>query len=365
MTRRERVAEKARRLEPYVPGRTVEEIARERDLDAADLVKLSSNENPLGPPESAVGAVRGLEDLHRYPSPPAVERVEAAAARHVGLEPENVFVTPGADGAIDYLTRLFVEDGDTAAAPVPTFQYYRAPVVVNGGSFRGVPTDPVEDHAVTPEVVERALEGDPKLLFLCSPNNPTGRTVPDEALEAALDSGAVVVLDEAYAEFADGDRAALVRERENLVVLRTMSKAFGLAGLRVGYAVAPAWVKEEVQRVVTPLSVNVAGLAAAEAAFRDREYLERSVEMARSGRRQLSEEVPFPAVESEANFVAFDTSPRTAAEVAEAMLDEGVIVRDCSSFPGDTENLLRISAGTEEENARAVEAAVACLEEER
>lgn len=362
MPPRDLVAERVETLEPYVPGKTVDEIAEERGLDPDSVVKLSSNENPLGPPKSAVEAVRGLEDLHRYPSPPLVRRVEAAAAEHVGVESENVLITPGADGAIDYLTRLFLEEGDLAAAPAPTFQYYHPPSVFQGADFLAVETSPAEGHRVTGDVLEDLLEHHPKILFLCSPNNPTGVGVEDEILEEALDGDRIVVLDEAYAEFSPMSRADWVEEHDNLVVMRTLSKVFGLAGLRVGYAVTPRWIRKELSRVVTPLSVNAAGLAAAEAALRDRGHLEDTLETVEEGRRYLSEELPFPCYESEANFVAFDLSHHTAEEFVDFAADRGVILRDCSSFPGDTENLLRVTVGTEEENRRAVEAAEEFLE---
>lgn len=362
MTRRDLLGDAATKLDPYVPGKTVDEIAEERGLDPETVVKLSSNENPLGPPESAVEAVRELDDLHRYPSPPLVRRVEEAAAEHAGVDTENVLVTPGADGAIDYLTRLFLGDGDLASAPAPTFQYYRPPSVFQGADFHSVETDPSGGHMVTEEVLTELLRRDPNLLFLCSPNNPTGVTVEEDILERALDGDRVVVLDEAYAEFSPRDRAELVNRHDNLVVLRTLSKAFGLAGLRVGYAVAPRWIREELPRVVTPLSVNAAGLAAAEAALRDAEHLERTRETVERGRRYLAEEFPFPCFDSEANFVAYDVSPHTAADLVDFAADRGVILRDCSSFPGDTENLVRVTVGTAEENRRAVEAAEAFLE---
>lgn len=362
MTRPE-VTGNARELHPYVPGRTVEEIAAERGLDPSDVVKLSSNENPLGPPPAALEALCELRALHRYPSPDLISSFERAASEHVGVSPGSVVVTPGADGAIDHLCRLFVEDGTVAAAPVPTFQYYRAPVVVNGGRFVEVETDVSRGRVVTDEVWESIVDEGPDVVFLCSPNNPTGVPVGDAALRAAIESGALVVLDEAYAEFSTSNRAPLVEGHENLVVLRTTSKAFGLAGLRVGYAVVPEWMKGELGKVATPFSVNSAGLAAAEAALRDTGHLRETLETVRRGREYLAENLPFASLPSEANFVAIDVSPLTAGEVEEGLLDRGVIVRSCESFPGDTENLVRVSVGTEEENRRAVAAAEDLLEE--
>lgn len=359
---RDLIADKARRLSPYVPGKTVEEIARDEGMDPATVVKLSSNENPLGPSPSAIDALRDLTDLHRYPSPPLVESVEQAAADHAGLSPDNVTVTPGADGSLDYLCRLLIENGDIAAAPVPTFQYYRPPIVVNGGDFLPVETDPDQNYAVTTDVVQRALDHDPKILFLCTPNNPTGGTVPRDALDLALDGDRIVILDEAYGEFADRNHAALVKEHDNLVILRTLSKAFGLAGLRVGYSLAPTWVKEEIGRVATPFSVSTAGLVAARAALQDRDHLTKSLEIARAGREHLAEHVPFRALPTQANFVAFDVSPHSAADVEAHMRSRGILVRNCASFPGDTDHLLRITAGTEEENRKAAEAAESFLD---
>jgi len=358
-------ADKTRQLEAYVPGKTVDEIAEERGLNPDDVVKLSSNENPLGPPTSAINAVRELKDLHRYPSPKLVEQVEKAAASHAQVEPENVVVTPGADGAIDYLTRLFVEPGTITATPVPTLQYYETPVLFNGGDFVAVPTDPANGHALNLETVEKLLTPDPDILFLCTPNNPTGRPLEPDALDAAIDSDALVVLDEAYAEFSDQNHAPLVERHGDVAILRTLSKAFGLAGLRVGYAVVPEWMKPEIAKVATPLSVNLAGLAAAKTALNDQGHLNRSVETAEEGRRTLSGEMPFDPLPSEANFVAFDTSPHEAATIADKLMYRGAITRSCNSFPGDTENLLRVTAGTEEENRRAIRAAIDLTEEKR
>lgn len=354
---RPKISERAGRLEPYVPGKTPEEIAGERGLYPSEVVKLSSNENPLGPPGAALEALANMEEVHRYPSTEEVRSFEEAAAEFVGVPRENIVATPGADGAIEYLCRLFLEVGDLAMSPVPTFQYYRPSVVLTGASFSGFETRKEDGYRVTEELVEGAGEREPEMVFLCSPNNPTGVEVGDRAFMAALEGDPLVLIDEAYAEFSSGGRAPMVPEHDDLVVVRTMSKAFGLAGLRVGYAVVPEWIKREISRVATPFSVSSAAMAAGRAAFEEGEHLRRTVDLVERGRRFLAREFPFRAIESGANFVSFDVSPMIADEVEDGLLDRGVIVRSCSAFPGETDSLVRVTIGTDDENRRAVEAA--------
>jgi len=201
------------------------------------------------------------------------------------------------------------------------------------------------------------VNGNTRMIFLCSPNNPSGNSIAEEDAREILEyTNAIVFIDEAYVEFADGGITGLVREYENLIVGRTFSKAFGLAGMRMGYAIVPEWIAREYMKVMTPFSMDVLSTAAGLAALGDREYLKKSIDTVKKGRIQLSKGLfslcrVYP---SDANFILIDVSPRSAKEVSEFLLEKGIIVRDCTSFRGAGKSLIRISVGTEVQNEKVI-----------
>ncbi|MDZ7688681.1 MAG: histidinol-phosphate transaminase [Halobacteriales archaeon] len=342
-------------LEEYVPGRGVEEVAREHGMESDELAKLASNENPLGPPPAAVEAIHdAASGVNVYPT--ALHNdIRDEVAEHLDVPPENVVLGAGADGVFDTVGRAVIEDGDGVLTPAPGFSYYGMSARNLGGYERSysLRTDDGGFEYDAEDIVE-AYEGE-KVVYVTTPNNPTGTTTTLEVVEQVADSvEGLVFVDEAYQEFSDGESAVrLALERDDVAVARTFSKAYGLAGLRVGYGVVPDEIASAYRKVVTPFCVGSVSLKAARAAITDDEHLRESVELARWGREYMAESLNAPTYETEANFVLADVSPQGATEVAEELERRGVIVRDTTSF--GLPECVRVSVGTRDETKRAVE----------
>jgi histidinol-phosphate aminotransferase len=338
----------------YTPGRGIEEVARDLGLDPADLVKLSSNENPYGASPAAVEAVHdAAEGVSVYPKAAHTD-LTAALAEEWGVETEQVWVSPGADGAIDYLSRAMLDPDDRILVPEPGFSYYGMSARYHHGEPTTYTLSKDDGFAMTAENVLDAYDGE-RMVFVTSPHNPTGATMPREEIEALLsgvDGDTLVVLDEAYGEFADEPSGVdLLAEYDNLAVLRTFSKAYGLAGLRIGYAVVPRDWADAYAKVSTPFAASEPALRAAMAALEDDEHVQQSVDGAEWAREHIQEELDAPTYPSEGNFVLCEVGDGSA--VAEAAQAEGVIIRDCSSF--GLPECVRVSCGTEDGTRRAVE----------
>ena len=332
-------------LRPYVAGKGYAEISRRYGIKPEDIVKLGSNENPYGPSPKAIKAMQEVSP-ERYPEP---EMFIEWLARYTGFPQESVVIGSGMDGVMDSITRLFLEKGDKTFIPIPTFSYYEIltrtcgaePFFVRRGEEDfGFPLD---------------LPRDMKMAFICSPNNPTGNIIREQDLREMIESTeAIVFLDEAYIDFADGSLINLVREYDNLVVGRTMSKAFGLAGLRLGYAVLPEWMADQYRRTAPPFfGVTCASVAAGAAALEDLDYMRSSVSKIKSERRRLESEIG--SRPSQANFLYLKTA-EPSNFIAEKFLSRGIIIRDCRSFFGAGEHHIRVTVGKPDQNDRFLEA---------
>ncbi len=333
------------RLKPYVAGKGIGEIASKYGIPAEEIVKLGSNENPYGPSPKVFEAVSSVRP-ERYPEP---ELLIESLADYAGSAPENVLIGAGMDGVMDTITRLFLDPADRAVIYTPTFSYYEILTATAGAEPIFLPRGP--DFEVPTEVPDGA-----KIVFICSPNNPTGDLIPEEDLRTIVETTeAVVFLDEAYAEFSDQNFLSLAGEYENLVVGRTTSKAFGLAGMRLGYAVAPGWLAKEYRRAAPPFfGVTTPSVAAGIAALGDLEYMRRSVAAIREERDRLRRAIP-EFRPSGGNFLYLETE-EPSGKVAEQMLRKGVIIRDCFSFRGAGDHAVRVTVGTPAENDRFLEA---------
>ncbi len=340
----------------YVPGKSIEEIASAYGLDPASVIKLGSNENPLGPSSKAVQAlVDAAPCANIYPSADAIELREALS-KYTGFPVSNLVASgPGMDGLLDGLCRLIIEKGDEVIVPIPTFAYYELPARACGGKPVFVRRN--RDFSLDPEKVLEAESKRTKIIFLCSPNNPSGNLLPENDLRTILENTrAFVFVDEAYVEFADRNLAGLVREYDNLVIGRTFSKVFGLAGLRLGYGIMPEWLVKEYIRAATPFSVSLPALKAGIAALSDVEHLKKSIEIAREGREYLKGKIPFKVYPSQANFVLVDVAPLKAKAVSESLMRKGIIVRSCDSFREAGDTFIRVTVGTPEQNEKVVQA---------
>jgi histidinol-phosphate aminotransferase len=266
------------------------------------------------------------------------------------------------DGLLDGLCRLMIETGDEVIVPTPTFAYYELPARACGGKPIFVRRD--QDFSLDPEKVLGAESSRTKIIFLCSPNNPSGNLIPEARLRTIVENTrSLVFVDEAYVEFADRNLAGLVWEYDNLVVGRTFSKVFGLAGLRLGYGIMPEWLVKEYTRAATPFSVSLLALKAGIAALSDAEHLRKSIEITKEGRKYLREKIPFKVYPSQANFVLVDVAPLKAKTVTENLMRKGIIVRSCDSFREAGDTFIRVTVGTSEQNEKVVKAFEAAKKE--
>jgi histidinol-phosphate aminotransferase len=341
-------------ITPYQAGKPLEELARE--LGLTDAIKLASNENPLGPSPRALEAIqKNLATLHRYPDSHAYYLKEDLS-RHLGITPEQLLLGNGSDEVLDLLVRALVPPGGEVLSTDHTFLMYGLLTQAVGAVFRPVP---LKEMRVDLPAVARAVTGQTRLILLNNPNNPTGTVFHREEWEeflAALPPTVTVVVDEAYIDFADDPRVPhgldYITPERPLVGLRTFSKAYGLAGLRIGYGYGPAALMEYVNRLRLPFNVNRLAQVAARAALTDIDFLARTRELVLTGRAFLVRELKrlgLETVPTQANFILIRVD-RPGQEVYQGMLLQGVIIRamDSYGFP----DYVRINVGLPEENQR-------------
>ncbi|MDG6242792.1 MAG: histidinol-phosphate transaminase [Methanolobus sp.] len=354
MSRPELIKEVVNSIEEYVPGRSIDEIASRYGLDPSGVIKLGSNENVLGPSPMAVEAMLSASSrVNIYPSADASELVEAISA-YTGLPVANICASgPGMDGLLDNLMRLLISPGDEVVLPTPTFSYYEIAARANGA--KAVHVLPGEELVFDVSAIKDAISENTKVVFLCSPNNPTGKVLDEADVRDILEfTKGIVFVDEAYVEFADRNLSHLVTEYDNIIIGRTFSKAFGLAGLRMGYGLMPAWLKLQYMKIATPFNVSFPAVVAGIAALSDKVHLKKSISSAREGRKYLTDMIPFKVHDSQANFVLVDVAPLLARDVAEYFLRKGIIIRDCRSFKNAGDSLLRVTVGTQQQNEKVV-----------
>jgi histidinol-phosphate aminotransferase len=345
-------------IDPYVPGKPIEEL--EREYGIGDSIKLASNENPLGPSPRAVEAIsRQIAGLHRYPDG-AGHLLLKKLADKLDVSADHIVMGNGSDDILGLLSRALLQPGDEAIIPMPSFLMYRI-VTQSAGA---VPVQiPLLDMGIDLAEILRRVTARTRLIFICNPNNPTGTMVTQEELQAFLGSlppEVVVVLDEAYIEFVRDRRCAqglsFLNGEPTVVTLRTFSKIYGLAGLRVGYGVMPPDLAQLLNRIRMPFNVNSLAQAAAVAALDDVEFFEKTTALIHDGLDFLFAELGkrglrcFP---TQTNFFLIDMQ-HDARAVFERFLRLGVIVRAMSAygFP----RYIRINVGLPEENRRFLKA---------
>jgi histidinol-phosphate aminotransferase len=346
-------------LTPYRPGKPASELQRE--LGLTDIVSLASNENPLGPSPVALAAAQdAITHMTRYPDP-AGFALKAALSERYGIPGDWLTLGNGSNELLNLVARVFVQPGDEVIYSQYAFVVFSlAAKVVNG---RGIEV-PARDYGHDLEAMALAITERTRVIYLASPNNPTGTGFSQAqflAFMAQVPPHVVVVLDEAYTEYVDAEAQLpngleLLRQYANLVVTRTFSKAYGLAGLRVGFAAANPQITDLLNRVREPFNVNMAALAAAQAVLTDEDYLARAVAVNRAGMQQLREgftRLGLSSLPSYGNFLTLELD-RPAQPVFDALLREGVIVRPLQ--PYGMERHLRISVGLEHENRRCLAA---------
>ncbi len=338
----------------YRAGRGIEEVARDLGIDPEGLVKLASNENPHGPSPAAVEAIRETApSVHSYPKASHTD-LQSALADRWDLDDECVWLANGGDGALDYLARATLDPGDAVLVPDPGFAYYGMSAHFHHGRVRRYRIDREGGFSITADTVLSDYDGE-RVVYLTTPHNPTGSETTLSEIETIADrtdDRTLVIVDEAYGEYTDAESAStLLDDRDDVAVLRTFSKAYGLAGLRLGYALVPDDWADAYARVNTPFAASEIACRAGIAALDDDEHVQRTVETARWARSYLREELDVRTWSSGGNFVLAEVGD--AAGVADRAQRAGVIVRDCSSF--GLPDCVRITTGTREETRLAVE----------
>jgi histidinol-phosphate aminotransferase len=355
-----------RSLAPYQPGKPISELAREMGLEEASIVKLASNENPRGiGPRTRAAIEAALGDIARYPDGNGFELKQALAARY-GVDMAAIVLGNGSNDVLELVASAFLGPGRAAVLSQHCFAVY--PLATQARGARAIMV-PAKNYAHDLETMTKAIDEDTTVAWVANPNNPTGTFARHEEIEAFLrrvPERVLVVIDEAYNEYLPPelryDSVRLIKRHPNLVITRTFSKAYGLAGLRVGYALAHPSVADVMNRVRQPFNVNSLALAAAAAALDDMEFVAKSYAGNLQGMKQLAEgfrALALDYIPSHGNFVTVRVGK--AAEVFKRLLRRGVIVRPVAGY-GMPEHL-RITIGTAQENDRFLQALSASVKD--
>lgn len=346
-------------VKTYVPGKPLEELKREYGIK--DAVKMASNENALGPSPKAVKAVqKALSNLHRYPEG-GCHYLRQKLARRLGVAEGELVFGNGSDELLVFAVRAFAGQGDEVVIANPTFLIYEIASAVEGAAVIRVP---MKNFRYDLDAMRAKITPRTKLIFIANPDNPVGTYISAKALENFLrfvPKQVIVVLDEAYYDFARikkdyPESLKLLKEYKNLIVTRTFSKAYGLAGLRVGYSVSHPDIAAALNKVREPFNVNSLAQAAAVAALDDVSFLKKTVKTVNDGRAFLTKELKkmrFEPVDTVTNFILFDMK-QDAQGIYEALLRQGVIVRPMNGWGLKT--FLRVTIGTAKDNKRFLKA---------
>ncbi len=349
-----------RAIAPYPPGKPITALAREMNIPVERIVKLASNENPLGMSRLARAAVeRELSGLARYPD--QFDLIQALAERH-GLSPNRVILGNGSNDLLDYIARVFLAAGQSSVFSQYAFAVY--PLATQGVGAESIVV-PAHEFGHDLAAMRAAIRPDTRVVWIANPNNPTGTFLPAAAIRAFLESlptDVIVVLDEAYNEYLPpalrgslDDTHCWLDAFPNLIITRTFSKVYGLAGLRVGYALGAPEVIDLLNRLRQPFNVNNLALAAARAALDDHLFLAESYELNQRGLEQIIaglKRLGLSHIPAHGNFVTFRIEE--AAAINQKLLKQGIIVRPLANY-GMPEHL-RVTIGLESENARFLEA---------
>ncbi|NBR28691.1 MAG: histidinol-phosphate transaminase [Betaproteobacteria bacterium] len=353
-----------RAIAPYQPGKPISELARELNLEPESIIKLASNENPLGVSPLAMKAMQqAIADLARYPDGNGFE-LKQAIVKTFGVSMPQVVLGNGSNDVLDMAARAFLSPGVEAVYSQHAFAVY--PIATQTIGAKGVEV-PAKNFGHDLEAMLKAVTAQTRMVFIANPNNPTGTLVRSEELLRflrAVPASVIVVLDEAYNEYLEAglktDSIGWLAQFPNLVVTRTFSKAYGLAGLRVGYALGHADVIDLMNRVRQPFNVNSISLAAAAAALDDHDFVRRSYELNATGMRQITQgldKLGLSYIPSFGNFISVNVGD--AAKIFQQLLRRGVIVRPVAGY--GMPSYLRVSTGLESENQRFLEALKASL----
>ncbi|MFH1867347.1 MAG: histidinol-phosphate transaminase [Candidatus Omnitrophota bacterium] len=362
------VRKNIRGLTPYEPGKPIKELKRELGIDESDIIKLASNENPIGPSPKAVKAMRkAFTDVNRYPDGSSFYLKQRLAYK-LKVKPENIVLGNGSDELIDIITKTFLEENEEAIISKPSFLEYEIITKTRGASVKAVALDKpapkgssLRTFSYNIDNIIKAINKRTKLMFLGNPDNPTGAYMSRDELSYFLKKcpkRVIVVFDEAYRELVssfDYSNPAGYINRGNIIVLRTFSKAYGLAGLRVGYAITSRALAGWMERVRQPFNVNLLAQVAAEAALSDTAHLLKTKRLIKKERMSIIRELLFlgaDVIASPANFILFSFKGADGTEIFKKLLKYGIIIRDMKAY--GLNKWVRVNVGTIPENRRFI-----------
>ena len=350
------VSEGIKKLTPYVPGKPLEEL--EREFGIVGAVKMASNENPLGPSPKALEAIRNsLTNIHRYPDADC-RLLKSKLSKELGVPEDCIIPSNGSNEIIELSVKTFLKPGDEVIVPEPSFSLYSKFTQAADAVPIGVP---LKDFSIDLKAIEKIVGPKTRMIFINNPNNPTGTVIKREAFEdflQTLPETTITILDEAYGDFLNVDDspqgADYVAGPRWVITLRTFSKAYGLAGLRIGYGIASKGLAQYLNKVRQPFNVNSLALVAACAALEDREHLLKTVQLVSEGLRflyQALDRIGVKYIPSQSNFLMILVG-KNCQRVYESLLQQGVIVRPLSSF--GYHDYIRVTVGTAQENERFI-----------
>jgi histidinol-phosphate aminotransferase len=341
------------RLKPYKPVEPPEVISQRISVPMDKIIKMDANENPYGCSPMVKIALSSFQHYNSYPDPEQRD-LRKALMEYIGAPMDNIIAGSGSDELIELILRLFLEPGENVINCPPTFGMYTFCTEICAGEIISVPRK--QDFSIDIGSIKKAINKNTKVIFIASPNNPTGNITSINDIDALLDSDIVVVVDEAYAEFSNSSLIEMVTEYSNLLVLRTFSKWAGLAGLRVGYGIFPENIVSQLMKIKQPYNVNSAAQVAAQASLRDIEYLNKTVKQIVEERERLFQLLDtiewIETYKSESNFLLCLVKKGNAKSVFEKLQSRGIIVRYYES--PELGNYIRISVGKPEHTDKLI-----------
>jgi len=342
-------------MKAYTPVDPVEVLTGRAEVPAGETAKLDGNENPYGCSPRVQKALAEFQDYNRYPDPDQRE-VRKALAGYTGVKAESIVAGAGSDDLIDIILRLFIEPGDRVINCPPTFGMYPFCTVITGGEVVKVPRR--SDFSLDLPAVIKAIDATTKVIFIASPNNPSGNRASEVEIKALLSNNLIVVIDEAYVEFSGNSLTPLVSQYANLIVLRTFSKWAGIAGLRAGYGICPANIVPYMMKIKQPYNINMAAYVGILESLADLDYLQKTVramikerDVLFKGLQQFKWLKPYP---SEANFVLCAVIDRSAKDVYMSLQKKGIFIRYFET--PELRDYIRISVGRPGDTARVIAA---------
>ena len=363
------VKKSLRNLSPYFHGGNVWKISEKYNIPVDQLLDFSISTNPMGAPEKALEAIRiHLDLIHHYPDPDHEWLLEVLA-KSTGVISNNIIMGNGSTELIYLFNEVFLENGYEAIIPVPTFSEYKAAIERSGGNMVFLKCKPEKDFKLDLEELKNSVGEKTRILFLCNPNSPTGclyeKSDVLEIVEFAAEKNVLVFVDEDYIDFVDDDKrysmAEYVNEYSNLFVLRSLTKFFGLAGLRIGFGIGSPELVQTLKNVRMPWSVNSLAMYATVEAVKDTDFIKKSrllVSKSRKEMKNMLKAIPWLKVyPSETNFLLIEITRKdlTSTQLAEELAKKGFLIRDCQDFDGLNNKFFRTTVRRPEENRKLVE----------